>query len=68
MVDFLEGDPEEQANLPPCSKEHIVENAKSSEKKISNKFILGEIGTPTFCVRFDYNDKYIAGSRGDGSI
>ena len=23
---------------------------------------------PTYCVRFDYNDKYIAAAKGDGSI
>jgi len=29
---------------------------------------LGSIDVPTYCVRFDYNDKYIAAAKGDGSI
>ena len=60
--------PEEEDDLPPCSGETMFENAKSSEVKISLKYTLGDISTPTFCVRFDYNDKYIAAGRGDGSI
>lgn len=59
---------EELANLPPCSSETFFENAKASEKKISYKCTFGDILSPTFCVRFDHNDKYIAAGRGDGSI
>jgi len=29
---------------------------------------LGAVDVPTYCVRFDYNDKYIAAAKGDGSI
>ena len=64
---FLSNDEEEQ-NLPPCSKDTPFENAKSSSIKINLKYILGDVTTPTFCVRFDHNDKYIAAGRGDGSI
>ena len=35
---------------------------------MKHKFTLGDTTTPTYCVRFDYNDKYIAASCGDGSI
>lgn len=36
--------------------------------KITHRYTLGDTKQPTFCVRFDYNDKYIAASLGDGSI
>jgi len=36
--------------------------------KITHKYTLGDTSTPTFCVRYDYNDKYIASGCGDGSI
>ena len=44
------------------------EPSQSSEFKVKHKFTLGDTSTPTYCVRFDYNDKYIAASCGDGSI
>ena len=64
-MDLLETE-EDQANLPPCSADTFFENAKASEKKISHKYTLGDILSPTFCLRFDHNDKYIAAGRGDG--
>jgi WD40 repeat protein len=66
-MDLLETE-EDQSNLPPCSADTFFENTKSSEKKISHKYTLGDITSPTFCLRFDHNDKYIAAGRGDGSI
>ena len=59
---------EEEEDLNPCSPNFSEEWSNSSEFKVQWKFTLGEITTPTFCVRFDYNDKYIAASKGDGSI
>ena len=44
------------------------EPSQSSEFKVKHKFTLGDTSSPTYCVRFDYNDKYIAASCGDGSI
>jgi WD40 repeat protein len=61
-------DKEAEENLPPCSAEHKIVPAKNSELKITHKYTLGDINSATFCVRFDYNDKYIAAGRGDGSI
>lgn len=29
---------------------------------------MGTVDTPTYCVRFDHNDKYVAAAKGDGSI
>ena len=65
---FLANKEEEDEDLPPCSADTLFENAKSSSIKISLKYTLGDCSTPTFCVRFDHNDKYIAAGRGDGSI
>lgn len=67
-MDFLEDPEAEEANLIPCSPEFTVENAKSSEKKISHKATFGDTAVPTFCVRFDHNDKYLAAAKGNGSI
>lgn len=44
------------------------ESNPSSNVKITHKYTLGDISMPTFCVRFDYNDKYIAAAMADGSI
>ena len=44
------------------------EPSQSSEFKVKHKYTLGDTSTPTYCVRFDYNDKYIAASCGDGTI
>ena len=44
------------------------ENSQSSEFRIKPKVTLGSVDVPTYCVRFDYNDKYIAAAKGDGSI
>ena len=41
---------------------------QNSNVKITYKYTLGDINMPTFCVRFDYNDKYIAAAMSDGSI
>jgi COMPASS component SWD3 len=65
---FLAAQEEEEENLPPITDDTFFENAKSSSIKISLKAQMGDIKTPTFCVRFDHNDKYIAAARGDGSI
>ena len=61
-------DKEAEADLPPCSPEHKIVPAKNSELKITHKYTLGDVTSPTFCVRFDYFDKYIAAGKGDGSI
>jgi len=44
------------------------EYSQSSEFRVKPKVTLGTVDMPTFCVRFDYNDKYIAASKLDGSI
>ena len=44
------------------------EYSQSSEFRVKPKVTLGSVDVPTYCVRFDYNDKYIAASKGDGSI
>lgn len=36
--------------------------------KVKRKCILGDLDMATYCVRFDYNDKYLAASKQDGSI
>lgn len=54
--------------MPPCSPEHRIVHAKNSTLKITHKSTLGDINSPTFCVRFDWNDKYIAAGKGDGTI
>lgn len=43
-------------------------NAKQSMYKITENCLLGSTETPTFCVRFDPMDKYIAAGKYDGSI
>jgi len=35
---------------------------------VTHKYTLGDTSTPTFCVRYCWNDKYIATGCGDGSI
>ena len=45
-----------------------TETCPSSRAKITHKYTLGDTKMPTFCVRYDYNDKYIAAAMGDGSI
>ena len=57
-----------EENLPPCSPEFKIVPAKNSELKITHKDTLGDVTSPNFCVRFDWNDKYIAAAKGDGSI
>ena len=44
------------------------EYSQSSEFRVKPKVTLGSVDVPTYCVRFDYNDKYIAAAKGDGSI
>jgi WD40 repeat protein len=44
------------------------EYSQSSEFRVKPKCTLGSVDVPTFCVRYDYNDKYIAAGKGDGSI
>lgn len=44
------------------------EYSQSSEFRVKPKCTLGSVDVPTYCVRFDYNDKYIAAAKGDGSI
>ena len=44
------------------------EYSQSSEFRVKPKVTLGSVDVPTFCVRFDYNDKYIAAAKGDGSV
>lgn len=36
--------------------------------KITHRATLGDTKCPTFSVRYDYNDKYIAAGCGDGTI
>ena len=33
-----------------------------------HRITLGSVDIPTYCVRYDYNDKYIAAAKNDGSI
>lgn len=47
-----------------CSDEY----SQSSEFRVKPRVTLGSVDVPTYCVRFDYNDKYIAAAKGDGSI
>jgi WD40 repeat protein len=61
-------DKEAEENLPPCSPHYKIVPAKNSELKITEKYVLGDCNSATFCVRFDWNDKYIAAGKGDGSI
>lgn len=35
---------------------------------MSAKYVLGDVNVPTFCVRFDWHDKYIAAGCADGTI
>ena len=65
-MNFLEDPEAEDANLTPCSSDFTVENAKISEKKISHKATFGDTAVPTFCVRFDQNDEYLAAVKGNG--
>jgi len=58
----------EEENLPPCSDKQTIIPAKNSYIKITEKYKLGDTSVPTFCVRFDYHDKYIAAGQGDGAI
>lgn len=44
------------------------ENSQSSEFRVKHRCTLGTVEVPTYCVRFDYNDKYVAAAKGDGSI
>ena len=44
------------------------ENSQSSEFRVKHRCTLGTVDVPTYCVRFDYNDKYVAAAKGDGSI
>ena len=55
-------------NSAPCSPDFKLITAKDSDLKITHKYTLGDITSPTFCVRFDWNDKYIAAGKGDGRI
>ena len=61
-------DKQAEENLPPCSAEHKLITSKDSELKITHKYTLGTVESPTFSVRFDWNDKYIAAGKGDGTI
>ena len=36
--------------------------------RITPKVALGSIDVPTYCVRFEQNDRYVAAAKGDGSI
>jgi len=58
---------DEEENDNPCTK-HFETMNSDSEYKVNWKFTLGTTETATYCVRFDYNDKYIASSCADGSI
>ena len=54
-----------------CLLTHLFrsdEYSQSSEFRVKPKITLGSVDVPTFCVRFDYNDKYIAAAKGDGTI
>jgi WD40 repeat protein len=61
-------DKQEEENLPPCSEKFTIVPAKNSDIKITHKYTLGDTSTPTFCVKFDWNDKYLAAGCGDGAI
>ena len=56
----------EVSNLPCFASSD--EYSQSSEFRVKPKCTLGSVDVPTYCVRFDYNDKYIAAAKGDGSI
>lgn len=45
-----------------------TEDSKTSNVKITHRATLGDTKMPTFCVRYDYNDKYIAAGCADGTI
>lgn len=45
-----------------------LQNAKNTPYNVSENCVLGTTETPTFCVRFDPMDKYIAAGKYDGSI
>jgi WD40 repeat protein len=62
------GDKSEEENLPPCSDKQTIKAEKNSNCKVTEKYKLGDVSVPTFCVRFDYHDKYIAAGQGDGAI
>ena len=57
-----------QHPLWPILASYSDEYSQSSEFRVKPKVTLGSVDVPTFCVRFDYNDKYIAAAKGDGSI
>ena len=61
-------DKEAEANQSPCSADFRLITAKDSDLKITHKYTLGDISSPTFTCRFDWNDKYIAAGKGDGRI
>lgn len=63
-----EGDDSEEENLEPLSPLFSDEYSQSSEFRVKPKVTLGTVDVPTYCVRFDFNDKYIAAAKGDGSI
>ena len=65
---FLDQNAEEDEDQFPLSATFSEEWSNSSDFKVQWKFTLGETTTQTFCVRFDYHDKYIAASKGDGTI
>lgn len=59
---------EEEDQLIPVSADYELENVRNANYKVSEKAILGSIDRQTFCVRFDYYDKYIAAGHNDGTI
>jgi len=61
-------DKQAEENLPPCSPEHKIVLGKNADTKLTHKYTLGDCNVPTFCVKFDWNDKYIAAGKGDGTI
>jgi len=58
----------EEDNAEPMSDSFHMECQKNSEVKVTHKYTLGDTSTATFCVRYDWNDKYIATGCADGTI
>lgn len=59
---------EEEEILIPVSDHHVIENVKNASQKVTDKAKLGSTDRQTFCVRYDYYDKYIAAGHNDGTI
>lgn len=59
---------EEEEALVPVSDHYEKDEIKNSAYKVTERAKLGSIDRQTFCVRFDYQDKYLASGHNDGTI